>query len=78
MPTLTPNGSEWTESVIHTFTGPPDGAYPYAKLLRDSAGNLYGTTVAGGMTAGCPSGSAGCGTVFELSPNGAGWNEPIS
>jgi uncharacterized repeat protein (TIGR03803 family) len=39
-----------------------------APLVRDAAGNLYGTTEDGGNTA-C---SGGCGTVFELSPTSAG------
>jgi len=66
---LTPNGGSWTQSVIHTFTG-PDGAYPeFGRLLRDRQGNLYGTTVGGGLN--------GYGTVFELSPNGSGWTESV-
>lgn len=52
---LDPDGKE---TVLHTFTGPPDGALPYADLLRDEAGNLYGTTTFGG--------AFGYGTVFKL------------
>jgi uncharacterized repeat protein (TIGR03803 family) len=51
-----------TEHVIYRFTGSPDGAYPYAGLTADSAGNLYGTTYNGG-SGGCTN---GCGVVFEL------------
>lgn len=40
------------ETVLYSFTGPPDGAGPYAGVIRDSAGNLYGTTFAGGTGAG--------------------------
>jgi len=75
---LTPNGGSWTQSVIHTFTGPPDGAHPLSGtgLLRDNQGNLYGTTFGGGSEAGnC--GSYGCGTVFKLTPSGSGWTESI-
>jgi len=54
------------ETVLHTFTGSPDGAYPYAGLIIDSSGNLYGTTYGGGGTA-C---GLGCGTVFKVDANG--------
>jgi len=51
------------ETVLHTFEGQPDdGANPQAGLVRDSAGNFYGTTVNGGAT--------NAGTVFELSMAG--------
>jgi uncharacterized repeat protein (TIGR03803 family) len=76
---LSPNlNGTWSETVLHTFTGVPDGAAPWVgALIRDSAGNLYGTTQYGGIATGCPFGSIGCGTVFELSPNGSGWTENI-
>src|SRR5438445_876775 len=46
-------------SVLHTFQGgSSDGASPFAGLLMDSSGNLYGTTENGG--------ASGLGTVFEL------------
>jgi hypothetical protein len=60
--------------VLHEFAGtngPPtrDGASPYATLTYYN-GNLYGTTVYGGINnANCEiNGQLGCGTVFELSP----------
>jgi uncharacterized repeat protein (TIGR03803 family) len=59
---LAPNG---TETVLHAFKSGTDGAYPYAGLIADKAGNLYGTTNVGGST-GCN--GHGCGTVFELTP----------
>lgn len=74
---LTPKGSGWAETVLHSFAGAPDGAYPEAKLLRDGLGNLYGTTSGGGIVGSCPFGQPGCGTVFELSPKGSGWTESI-
>jgi len=46
------------ETVLHSFTNSPDGAGPYANLVRDKAGNLYGTTEEGG--------ASGYGTVFRL------------
>ena len=54
------------EKVLHSFSGPPgggaDGAFPYAALVMDSKGNLYGTTVQGG--------TFGQGTVFEITSTG--------
>jgi len=56
------------ETVLHTFTGNPDGAYPFSGLTRDGAGNLYGSTYAGGGSSGCY--TDGCGSVFEVDANG--------
>ncbi len=53
-----------TYRVLHNFTGGLDGSVPYAALTMDRAGNLYGTTSAGGR---------GYGTVYELLHRGAGW-----
>ena len=58
----------YTESVLYSFTGPPDGANPFAGLVRDAQGNLYGTTAGGGDLA-C-GGGLGCGTVFKLDTTG--------
>ena len=60
---VTPAGKEF---VLHSFTGSPDGASPYAGLIADSSDNLYGTTYNGG-TGGCTN---GCGVVFELEKAG--------
>lgn len=47
-----------TETVLHSFGGGTDGATPQGSLIRDKAGNLYGTTTAGG--------NSGLGTVFKV------------
>ena len=40
----------WEETVLYDFKGgAADGASPHSTLLRDSAGNLYGTTLSGGL-----------------------------
>ena len=54
-----------TYTVLHTFTGGSDGASPTAGLVRDAAGNLYGTTVWGGTNL-CI--GYGCGVVFKMDP----------
>ena len=48
------------ETVLDIFTGEFDGKFPQADLIRDAAGNLYGTTMLGG--------SLGFGTVFKVAP----------
>ena len=50
------------ESVLYGFPGPADGSYPYAGVIRDAAGNLYGTTVNGGP--------ANAGVVYKLDAKG--------
>jgi uncharacterized repeat protein (TIGR03803 family) len=57
------------ESVLHSFKGLGDGTNTLAPLIRDAAGNLYGTASGGGSFQGSCAGS-GCGTVFKLAPNG--------
>jgi uncharacterized repeat protein (TIGR03803 family) len=51
-----------TLSVLHKFTGSPDGQWSFAGLVRDAAGNLYGTTEYGG--------SSNLGTVFKVDTAG--------
>jgi uncharacterized repeat protein (TIGR03803 family) len=64
---LAPDGSE---TVLHLFTGGRgDGGNPPAGLVADSAGNLFGTTRFGGGSTSC-NGAIGCGTVFEITPDG--------
>ena len=59
----------WLETVLYTFTGGTDGGDPVAGVTRDSEGNLYGTTYAGGDLA-CGFNGSACGTVFKLDPTG--------
>jgi uncharacterized repeat protein (TIGR03803 family) len=66
---VTRSGSGWTETTLHTFTGGGDGLNPVTGLVRDQAGNLYGTTPVGG--------GPNRGVVYELSPNGSGWTETV-
>jgi uncharacterized repeat protein (TIGR03803 family) len=57
------------ETVLHSFMNAPDGASPFAGVIMDQAGNLYGTTNQGG-TGSCNFGGPGCGTVFRLDTTG--------
>jgi uncharacterized repeat protein (TIGR03803 family) len=64
------SGGGWSEKVLHSFGHGADGYYPYAGLVFDAYGNLYGTTPYGG--------AYGQGTVFQLKPNGSGgWTETV-
>ncbi len=67
MPTT---GGNWTEKVLHSFGKFNYGAYPYAGLIIDAAGNLYGMTQ--------PNGNYSFGTVFELTPLvGGNWTDRV-
>jgi uncharacterized repeat protein (TIGR03803 family) len=69
---LTPSG---TETVLHSFANSPpilhNGCHPIASLIMDASGNLYGTTVVGGVD--------NNGTVFEVMPNATKteWSERV-
>jgi uncharacterized repeat protein (TIGR03803 family) len=63
------------ETLLYSFTGGSDGGVPFSALLRDSLGNLYGTTQDGGNG---QCGGTGCGVVFKLSPqSGGSWTETV-
>jgi uncharacterized repeat protein (TIGR03803 family) len=53
--------ADGSETILHSFAKTPDGANPAGGLMMDAAGNLFGTTFAGGN---------GSGTVFEIAPDG--------
>jgi uncharacterized repeat protein (TIGR03803 family) len=61
-----------TFRIIHNFTGGKDGGIPYAGLIIDQNGNLYGTAFLGGRGT-CPPQNIGCGTVFEMTPSASAW-----
>jgi len=59
----------WSGTILHSFSG-VDGNGPMAALVFDKLGNLYGTTVQGGVY--------GSGVAFELSPSSnGGWVETV-
>lgn len=68
-PPSTLNGA-WTETLLYTFSDLLNGWDPWAGLVADAAGNLYGTTWLGGS-------EGDCGVVFQLSPMGSTWNYAV-
>lgn len=61
---LLPSKSGWTETILHDFQNDDDGAVPYGGLISYK-GNFYGAATEGG--------TAGGGTIYELSPGTGGW-----
>lgn len=74
-------GGAWTFTLLHDFVCcTSDGWSSLAGLVRDSQGNLYGTTEWGGSYTGEYCAYLGCGTVFEVSPPslpGGAWTETV-
>jgi uncharacterized repeat protein (TIGR03803 family) len=66
---LMPSDGGWKETAVYNFRAGAGGAQPYAGVIFDNAGNLYGTTLGDG--------SYNCGVVFQLTPSGSGWTENI-
>lgn len=64
---LTPSNGNWNESILWNFAGGSDGGQPAGGVIFNSAGNLYGTTQAGG--------AYGYGSVFQLSRTQSGWSQ---
>jgi uncharacterized repeat protein (TIGR03803 family) len=52
----------WRETVLYDIPGGAAGDHPSAGVVMDKAGNLYGTTIAGGDP------NCDCGVVFKLAP----------
>jgi uncharacterized repeat protein (TIGR03803 family) len=71
---LTRSGGGYTESILYSFAGSPDGANPFAGVTLDAAGNIYGTTGNGGTGRGC---DFGCGTAYQLTPSNGSWLENV-
>jgi hypothetical protein len=59
------NLNGWRETDLHRFSG-SDGQWPEGPVIFDGAGNLYGSTNAGGR---------GPDVVYELTPSGTAWSE---
>jgi len=77
---LTPNGTgtPWTETIVHNFTGSPDGNYPLSGVILGPAGSFYGATAGGGLSNTTCGAYPGCGTIFQLTPGSGGiWTETI-
>ena len=63
------SNGQWVETMVHEFTGQAGGESPFAGLVFDRAGNLYGTAGYGGAN--------GTGVVFVLSPDAGGWTYKV-
>ncbi len=68
---LTSTGHQSTEAVLYSFSGGADGGSPFAAVVSDGQGNLYGTTSQGGDS------GFDSGVVYELVPSGDSWTEQV-
>ena len=65
-------GTNWSETILYSFAGSGDAAFPSGGLVADQAGNLYGVTLVGGAN--------NLGAVYQLSPpttEGGSWTETV-
>jgi uncharacterized repeat protein (TIGR03803 family) len=67
---LTPTGSTYALTVLHTFSKEKDGDLPLLAGLVPSGAYLYGATAYGGSTSGACSEGIGCGVIYRLMPSG--------
>jgi uncharacterized repeat protein (TIGR03803 family) len=66
---MSPVGRNWKQTTIHTFCGQTnctDGGFPFGPPIADVNGNLFGTTIGGGLN--------NAGLIYELSPKGTRWS----
>jgi uncharacterized repeat protein (TIGR03803 family) len=66
---LTPTASGYSETILHSFGAPHDGAVPQGRLVADAGGALYGGTNYGGIS--------NNGVVYKLTPSGSSYTESI-
>ena len=59
-----------TFNVLYKFSGNSDGQNPLGGVIVDVSGNVYGTTLTGGVSDPCGTIGPGCGTVFKLDRHG--------
>ncbi|HSC17928.1 MAG TPA: choice-of-anchor tandem repeat GloVer-containing protein [Rhizomicrobium sp.] len=75
---LTQQGGVWSERVLYDFCSQndcKDGSGPRGELAMDAQGNFFGVTAGGGKP--CPIFNGGCGTIFQLTPNGDAYQETV-
>ena len=66
---LVRSNGEWAETILHSFSETGDAQEPFGGLVFDQSGNMYGTSVIGGLY--------NRGAVFQMTPSGSGWTEQV-
>ena len=64
---MSPSNGGWNINYLHIFDS-NDGAIPIGSVVRDSNGNLFGTTSEGANDNGICNGLLGCGVIWEITP----------